>query len=267
MQVVERKEHAGHVVEKLEYRHEGLKLFAWLMTPRGRGPFPLVVWNHNSRMRIVDGQIIDETQDPTVTLGSPPHPGLVEHGWAWFFPECRGYAGSEGQRLWPIPEPYAENMILYLGKRAEDSSAGLDQLLAARPELRRDRMAICGASHGGMVTLQMAASRPRDFGAVIVQAPGVFVRTEAGLKEIVGWTGRIQAPVLFQHFRKDGIIPLSVSEKAVAEHRAKKPPVSLKVYEDIPGAEGHFMFEPGNFELMIGDLMRALAAALPTRGK
>ena len=73
--------------------------------------------------------------------------------------------------------------------------------------------------------------------------------------------------MLFQHFRKDGIIPLSVSEKAVAEMTAKKPPVRLKVYEDLPGVEGHFQFDPGNYELMIGDFMHALEAALPKAGK
>jgi dienelactone hydrolase len=265
MHVVGRKEHADHVVEKLTYVHDGLKLFGWLMKPRGNGPFPLVVWNHNSRIKIIDGQIRDETQDPTITLDNPPHPGVREHGWAWFFPECRGYAGSEGQRLWPMKEPMVENSLVYLARRTEDASAGIDQLLAVRTELRRDRMATAGASHGGMVTLELAAKRPNDFKAVIAQAAGVFIRTEAGLKEIIDWTRKINAPVLFQHFRNDGIIPLSVSEKTVAELRNKKPPVSLKVYQDIPGVEGHFMFEPGNYELMIGDFMGALKPALGSK--
>ena len=88
-----------------------------------------------------------------------------------------------------------------------------------------------------------------------------------GLTQIVEWARKINAPVLFQHFRNDGIIPLSVSEKAVAEMTAKKPPVRLKVYHDIPGIEGHFQFDPGNYELMIGDFMQALLSALPTARK
>jgi pimeloyl-ACP methyl ester carboxylesterase len=118
-----------------------------------------------------------------------------------------------------------------------------------------------------MVTLEAAARRPKGFKTAIVQAPGVFIKTEAGLSQIIDWTRRIEAPVLFQHFRKDAIIPLSVSEKAVAEMSRKTPPVRLKVYEDIPGVEGHFQFDPGNYELMIGDFMQALEAALPKQGK
>ena len=267
MQVIARKEHADYSVEKIGYVHDGSKLVAWLMRPKGTGPFPLVIWNHNSRLKMVDGQVLDETQDPTITLESPPYPGVREHGWAWFVPECRGYAGSEGQRLWPLREPFVENTLSYLSGRVSDALAGIDQLLAVRSELRRDQMAMCGASHGGMVALEAAARRPNDFRAIIVQAPGVFIRTEAGLTQIVEWARKINAPVLFQHFRNDGIIPLSVSEKAVAEMTAKKPPVRLKVYQDIPGIEGHFQFDPGNYELMIGDFMQALQSALPTTRK
>jgi pimeloyl-ACP methyl ester carboxylesterase len=267
MQVLERKEHADHSVEKLAYTHDGMKLIAWLVKPRGTGPYPLVVWNHNSRLKMVDGQVLDETQDPTITLDSPPYPGVRENGWAWFVPECRGYAGSDGQRLWPLKEPFVENTLSYLAGRATDCLAGIDQILAARPEIRRDQVAMCGASHGGMVTLEAAARRPKGFKTAIVQAPGVFIKTEAGLSQIIDWTRRIEAPVLFQHFRKDAIIPLSVSEKAVAEMSRKTPPVRLKVDEDIPGVEGPFQFDPGNYELMIGDFMQALEAALPKQGK
>ena len=238
MQVLERKEHADYSVEKLSYRHDGLKLVAWLMKPRGTGPFPLVVWNHNSRLKMVDGQVLDETQDPTITLDAPAYPGGRENGWAWFVPECRGSAGSVGQRLWPLKEPFVENTLTYLSGRTSDSLAGIDQLLSARAEIRRDQIALCGASHGGMVALEAAARRPKDFRTAIVQAPGVFIKTEAGLAQIIDWTRRIEAPVLFQHFRNDGIIPLSVSEKAVAELSRKTPPVRLKVYQDIPGVEG-----------------------------
>ena len=71
MQVLERKEHGDYSVEKLAYNHDGMTLVAWLMKPRGTGPFPLVVWNHNSRLKMVDGQVLDETQDPTITLTAP----------------------------------------------------------------------------------------------------------------------------------------------------------------------------------------------------
>jgi pimeloyl-ACP methyl ester carboxylesterase len=206
MQVLERKEHGDYSVERLAYTHERLKLIAWLVKPRGTGPFPLVVWNHNSRLKMVDGQVLDETQDPTITLDSPPYPGVRENGWAWFVPECRGYAGSDGQRLWPLKEPFVENTLSYLAGRATDCLAGIDQILAARPEIRRDQVAMCGASHGGMVTLEAAARRPKGFKTAIVQAPGVFIKTEAGLSQIIDWTRRIEAPVLFQHFRKDAII-------------------------------------------------------------
>ena len=141
MQVLERKEHGDYSVEKIGYVHDGLKLVSWLVKPRGTGPFPLVVWNHNSRLKMVDGQVLDETQDPTITLESPAYPGVRENGWAWFVPECRGYAGSEGQRLWPLREPFVENTLSYLSGRVSDCLAGIDQLLAVRPELRRDQIA------------------------------------------------------------------------------------------------------------------------------
>ena len=265
MRIVERKEHRDYIVEKLVYEHEDHALTAWLMKPPGPGPFPLVVWNHNSRVRLVDGQILDETQDPTVTLEAPPYPGLREHGWMWFFPEGRGYAGSAGPRLLPLSEPFAANLLAHMYGRAADALAGIDQLLACRGDVRRDQLAVCGASHGGMVSLFVAAQRGDDVRTIIVQAPGVFHKTEAGLAEVVEALRRINAPVLFQHFRKDGIVPLSLSQKAVAQFADRRPKVTLKVYEDIEGVEGHFQFEPGNYEIMIGDFMQALEAALPTR--
>lgn len=260
MRVIERD---GFILERHWYRSDGLCISASVMRPPGRGPFPVVVWNHNSRIRITDGGFEDETQNPTVPDDAPAYPGVKENGWLWFFPEGRGYAGSEGTRPLSLAPGGPPAIVDYLGRRADDALAGIDWLLE-REDVRRDRLVMAGASHGGMVTLLAAARRPATVSSVVVQAPGVWTgRVTPGLDEMGNAITAISAPVLIQHFSNDRIVPIEVSRALMLEcSRAGKRNARLIEYEGVDGVDGHFQFLPGNYERMVPDLIAGLASGL-----
>lgn len=260
MTIIERE---GFRIERHSYVHRGLRLRATVMRPSGQGPFPVVVWNHNSRIRIVDGAFLDETQEPTVADADNAYPGVLDKQWMWFFPECRGYAGSDGTRLLSLASAGPPAVVEYLKERAADSLAGVDWLLS-RADVMPEHMAIAGASHGGTVTLLAAAMRRAAFGSVVVQAPGVWTgMVTPGLDEMKQALRSISVPVLFQHFRGDGIVPLEVSQVLLQECRKiGKRDARLAEYDPIPGVDSHFQFLPGNYERMLPDLVAELEAGL-----
>lgn len=250
-------------IERGWYTSEGLRIAATVMRPHGTGRFPVVVWNHNSRIRLVGDVVEDETAKPTVPDGAAAFPGVTDKGWMWFFPEGRGYAGSDGASPVSLVSAGPHAVVEYLRKRADDTLAGFDWL-AGRPDVDTSRVVMAGASHGGVATLLAAAKRPDLARAVVVQAAGVWPgMVTPGLEQMRLAVGSIGAPILFQHFRNDPIVPIEVSRVLAATPLAAgagRP--RLVEYDGVEDVNGHFQFLPGNYERMLPDLMGALAAAL-----
>jgi predicted acyl esterase len=116
------------IIERHIYSHDGRRLVAWIMRPKSEGPFPVVVWNHGSRILVgADRALVATPESPTIDFASPCAPTVVEHSWLILFPEGRGYGGSEG------PNPLVEvrrfdTTLAMLQGRANDANAAVEWL-------------------------------------------------------------------------------------------------------------------------------------------
>jgi len=143
------------------YQSGGLRIEAYLYTPPGNGPFPLVIYNHGSRA----GR--ERVEAPFPFVGRV----LTNAGYAVLVPERRGYGQSGGQTF--AEEVGNDKGVRFLARqRAEagDALAALDYA-ATVPSLDRAHMAIMGWSFGGIVTV-LAASQSSSFLAAVDQAGG-----------------------------------------------------------------------------------------------
>jgi dienelactone hydrolase len=174
--------------DTLFYPHDGLRLEAYLYTPAGTGPHPLVVYNHGSAP---PGEERQEWAAPFVARI------LVPAGYAVLVPERRGYGRSEGK---PFSEDIGQDrgprFVARLRAEAGDIDAAVDYVLH-RPESSIDgtRVAIMGWSFGGIVTTLAAGGGDR-YAASIVQAPGAlnWDRSEALRTAMTGAAAKIRVP-------------------------------------------------------------------------
>ena len=143
------------------YPNGSLRLEAYLYTPRGSGPFPLVIYNHGSRAGS------ERTEQPFVFIGRL----LTGAGYAVLVPERRGYGKSEGQ---PFSEEIGKDkgakFIARQQAEADDVIAALDYAKTVA-SLDTTHAAVVGWSFGGIVTV-FAAGKASRFVAVVDQAGG-----------------------------------------------------------------------------------------------
>lgn len=138
--------------EDLWYTNEGLKQIAYLSLPLGRGPHPVIVYNHGSRMgRERETRRWDDIAER-----------LAAKGYMVLVPERRGYGASEGSTFSDATRAadgsldsalFAPQMIAEAG----DVLVGLD-LLKQRSDANLSRLYICGRSLGGIITVLCAGS-------------------------------------------------------------------------------------------------------------
>jgi alpha-beta hydrolase superfamily lysophospholipase len=118
-----------------------VKLAGTVVSPRGRGPFPAIVFIHGSgpdSRENYRGQAI----------------WFARHGVAALIYDKRGVGGSSGD--W---------RYVHFSDLADDAMAAV-QLLRSRPDIRRDRVGFWGGSNGGWVA-PLAASRDSSVAFVI----------------------------------------------------------------------------------------------------
>ncbi|MEO6393333.1 MAG: CocE/NonD family hydrolase, partial [Pyrinomonadaceae bacterium] len=162
--------------ETFFYQHDGLKLEAYLYRPSGPGPFPLVIYNHGSRKE-------HNREERKVEYIADL---LVPKGYAVLVPERRGYGLSEGKTFQEmVGSDKGQILLRRFRNEASDVVAALEalkqresQIPSGPPHVDRvkgtidfARVAIMGASHGGVVTVLVASQR-HDFAAVVDQAGG-----------------------------------------------------------------------------------------------
>jgi dipeptidyl aminopeptidase/acylaminoacyl peptidase len=78
----------------------------------------------------------------------------VDNGYIVIFPEYRGSKGYGAEHY---------NAIDYGGKEVDDVLAAVDYLAEFRPYVDKDKLAIVGWSHGGMITLLAIERAPKRF--------------------------------------------------------------------------------------------------------
>ncbi|MFO1183577.1 MAG: alpha/beta fold hydrolase [Bauldia sp.] len=221
------------------YPSDGLKIQAYVSRPAGRGPFPLVIFNHGSRA----GQ--ERRSVPFTYMANL----YAAAGYAVLVPERRGYGESEGPTFAEaVGADLGPRFLARMEEEAGDVIAAM-HYAGTLPFVDAQRVAVAGWSFGGIVSLLAAARPEAAFRAVIDQAGGSLTwRRSAALQTALTAAAKtIRVPVLFMIAANDAA-PEAVSSLAQARAAARLP-AELKTYppftptanpENI--APGHLIF-------------------------
>ena len=176
----------GPQYETVRYTNDGLRLEAYLYTPAGPGPFPLVIHRHSGT-------------EPAPRWGVVIARLLTNAGYAVLVPQRRGTGNSEGQLFTEVGDDRIGRL------RAVFNTAETDDVVGALEAVTRDsgsrinvqRVAIMGYSAGGSVAV-LAAARSDRFRAVIAQAPSTVSWTlEAAFRDaILSAARQVRVPTL-----------------------------------------------------------------------
>jgi dipeptidyl aminopeptidase/acylaminoacyl peptidase len=149
-------------VERLSWKApDGLEIQGWLLLPKGKGPYPLV-------MEVHGGPVWHWRQRWLARAGVHALL-LLKHGYALFFPNPRGSAGR-GQ---DFARKVKGDMN---GADTHDYLSGLDDLVK-RGIADPRRIGVTGASYGGNMTSWLITQDPR-FAAAVAVAPHTNQVTE-----------------------------------------------------------------------------------------
>jgi pimeloyl-ACP methyl ester carboxylesterase len=248
------------IIERHVQIAAGHRLVTWVMRPPGEGPFPVLVWNHGSRIPAASWFGWDRTQDPTIDFDTPCQPEVARDKWMMVFPEGRGYGGSDGPLLAPRLSNVHE-VLEFLRWRAADANEAT-RLIELRPDARKHCTVIGGVSHGGVTALFAAAAAPSLYRAVVIQATGVCYFKACGLDALETAANKVKVPLLVQHFVTDTRVPIQVSRSVAHWGAMGNSAVTLKEYPGVTGEEGHEVYSVGNYSQWIDDYRRSLSAAL-----
>lgn len=236
--------------EEVSYPSGNLKIEAYVFKPQGKGPFPVVIYNHGSR----PGH--ERAERPFEYVGKM----LADNGYMVVVPERRGYGKSEGV---PFSEEIGDDRglryVTRLQQEADDVIAAA-QFAKTLPDADGSRITVMGWSFGGIVSV-LAASRSDVFKTVVDQAGGALswdgsLALQDALKEAAG---KIRIPLLGMVAENDRT---TKSVKVVVEEAKKHGGrATLIVYpafkpQENPGgvAPGHVIFSAQGVHIWEGDL-------------
>jgi dipeptidyl aminopeptidase/acylaminoacyl peptidase len=235
-------------MDKITYRSGDLEVPAFVFQPLDATPrnHPALVWVHENIRGHLYEHYIPYVRD------------AATRGYVVIAPEYRGSIGY-GRELYEA--------IDYGGAEIDDIVAAVDVLVSKYPAVDRQRVAVIGWSHGGMIGLLAAARNPELFGAVAAIAPvtnlfhrlaskGVerqrqlidprnrFGGTPAERREVyrdrspLFQVDKLTMPVLVHVADNDEDVTIEEGMQLVDALRARKPSLSTtKVYASPPG--GH----------------------------
>jgi dipeptidyl aminopeptidase/acylaminoacyl peptidase len=242
-------------VERVTYRVQGLELISWMMRPAREGRFPAVVWSHGAKFATAAAPIITES---TQCL-----PFVASKGWIIFFPQTRGYGGSEG----PAPAAaFRQRPVPFLESRADDINASVEWL-KTRPDVNPDCIANMGFSQGAVTVLLASGKRPALYRATVVDAPVAIWPEDdnrfVGMAEAIRTGKNISTPILVQTNTTDQDSFIEVTRVLVRELRRWGRSVEYKEYTHPIGHQFFNLAGRAEFvQIWGGDAMSFLERAL-----
>jgi uncharacterized protein len=157
---------SDHAEVDVHFRCAGAVLAGTLNLPKGRGPFPAVVYVHSSG------------EAPRWTWGVPWVAQIVHAGIAFFSYDKRGVGESEG-----VCGPGDESHFNLLAADAD----GAVNAIRRRPEIDASRIGFLGTSQAGwVVPLAVARSRGRVAFTALADGPAVTTGEEATWSKVAG---------------------------------------------------------------------------------
>lgn len=241
-----------------------LNLRALLWRPRGRGPFPAVLFNHGSGHAAGSASGRRDQRHPEL-LG----PLFARHGYVFLYLFRRGDGLSAGQgvpsgdvmdRALTAKGQEARNQIqlrLLEGNELTDALAGL-AVLRALPEVDTRRVAVAGHSFGGSLTLLVAERDTTLRAAVIFSgSAGSWERSPQLRARLLVAVGHTTAPVFFIQAAND--YSVAPAEALSGEMTRLGKPHRVNIYPPVgrTSDEGHdfvhlgvAMWEPDVFAFL-----------------
>jgi len=244
--------------ETVFYPSGKLKIEAYVYKPEGSGPFPVVIYNHGSRMER------DREETPFVYVGHM----LTVSGYVVLVPERRGYGKSDGKTFGEaVGEDRGERFVRRVQEETDDVLAAAE-FVKTLPYADSVRMGVMGWSFGGIASV-FAASRSDRFRVVIDQAGAALTwpRSPEMRKELKDAAAKVRVPLLGMVAENDRT---TESVKAVVQEvEAHGATAKLIVYpkftprRDAGGtAPGHMLFGVEGWRIWETDVKEFLAKYL-----
>ena len=245
------------LIERRAYDSDGYGIDLWVMRPGAAGRFPVVVYNHGSRMRS-DGRV--DSARATLGFQTPLWSGVRTGHYAVIFPEGRGYGASGGPRLADCAS--MQDVWTFLAGRARDVVAAV-AWLESQSWADTSRVLLCGCSHGGIVSFLAQAGL--DVRGTVLQASAAGDQSqEATHPAVIGALELSKAPVLFQHAQHDLHAPIEFSRSLHSLGRESKKDFRLREYAFRHAMPGHDQFAWRNrqiwgpdFDAFVGEMLGA----------
>ena len=241
-------------VENITYNSDGLKVKGYIAAPKAEGKYPVILWNRGGYKD--QGGLDDLTA--YLILAS-----TAAWGYVVIATQYRGNRGSEGKEHW--------------GGHDLDDSLNLLKAIDELPMADHERVAIEGASRGGMTTYRALAVEHRfqcaivhagladlfemeswreDFGK-LVEKISRDMTVEEKQRCLAGVSGVYLAekfpkncPILLMHGDNDQRVPISQSEAMARELKRLGLPHSFEILKDA----GHVALKDGSYKQV--DLLR-----------
>ena len=246
------------------------KLRGFLWTPKGRGPFPAVLFNHGR----------PDTPDEHLRQGSAQAIGPIfaNHGYVFLYLFRHGeglsadagpFIGEQLAREERVTGKTGRNRLqlqLLTGSHLADGRAGI-AYLRSRPNVDSTRVAVVGHSFGGQLTL-LEAERDPSLRAVVTfgAAAGSWTESRELRERLLDAAARIEAPVLLIHAAND--YSTEPGRTLAAELRRLGKPHVLKIYGPFgkTPADGHsFFYRDMRWEADVFGFLDAAVSGAPTR--
>ncbi len=228
--------------------HNGpLTLRALLWRPRGRGPFPGILFNHGSGRSREELERLGPYERQADVLG----PMFARHGYLflYLFRRGTGLSADQGTNSFDLMNAEvaahgvnARNALqlqLLQNSEMSDALSGL-AFLRTLPEVDSRGVGAIGHSFGGSLTLLLAEREPTLRAIVIFSGAGYSWDRSPQLRaRLLAAVARIAAPVFFIHAANDYSV---APGKALDAHlRQLGKPHRLKIYPPVghTADEGH----------------------------
>jgi len=250
---------AASAPQTVSFKSGDSEVRALLYKPRGKGPFPTLLFNHDAARDVINAQ--------TFKLMGPM---FAARGWVYFAPYGRGPgAKSDGEpRLVDIAEATrrrgggaaATRVVARLlsTEELQDQMAALDWL-KAQPFVRPSQIAALGSSYGGMATVLGAANG--NYCAAVDAAGGADNwHANSSLSKLMTESAqRSMAPILFLQAEND--FTIAPSRTLYEAMKAADKPAEIHIYPayGTSRAEGHSFASLGA-NIWFNDVMRFLQA-------
>ncbi|HEY7184320.1 MAG TPA: dienelactone hydrolase family protein [Blastocatellia bacterium] len=220
-------------------RSDAVQLRGLFWRPRGRGPFPAILFNHGSGRAREELERLGPYERQAETLG----PVFARHGYAFLYLFRRGVGLSAGQGANSVDLMNAEfaahgqdarnaiQLQLLENREINDSLAGL-AFLRALPEVDARRIAAVGDSFGGSLTVLEAERDSSIRAAVIFSCAGYSWDKSPQLRaRLLAAVDRMAPPIFFIHAANDYTL---APGKAMDDELSRMgKPHRLKIYPPV----------------------------------